>query len=470
MPHFPNHPLEPGPDETRKMGEAVLDLVADFIRDLPTMPAFDLNGAQRLATNLRERAPEHGTPLPVLLQTVAEAATRGATSAGPGYLAYIPGGGLYSAALADFLASALNKYVSVWNLAPVCAQLEWTAIRWLCDLFGYPEQARGILTSGGSLANFSAIVTARATHLGEDFLDGVLYVTDQTHASSAKAAMLAGIPQRNVRTVPTQDTLAMDPHPLTRLIEEDRGAGLRPFLVVASAGTTNTGAIDPLHDLATIARAERLWLHVDAAYGGPFQLTARGRDLLSGIERADSITLDPHKAMFLPYGTGALIVRDGALLREAHHLSADYLQDLGAEDEIPNFSEYSPELTRDFRGLRLWLPIKLHGLAAFREALDEKLDLARYAYDSLREAGFEVPWEPRLTTVAFRWIPEPGDADAFNAALLKQVNDGGRVFLSSTLIDGTYMLRISVVSFRTHRDRVDEALHAIRIARDTLTR
>ncbi|GAA2891334.1 pyridoxal phosphate-dependent decarboxylase family protein [Nonomuraea rubra] len=452
------YPLEPGPAETREMGEAVLALVQRFLDELPDLPAFDLDGAASLAAALREPAPEHGSPLPGLLSTVHAAARSGAISAGPGYLAYVPGGGLYAAALADFLAAALNKYVTVWQLAPACAQIEATAIGWLRDLFGYPEQARGILTSGGSMANFSAVVTARTTLLGESFLDGTAYVTDQTHASCAKAALLAGIPRGRVRVVPARDSLAMDPHALAAMIEDDRRAGLRPFLVIGSAGTTNTGAVDPLPELAAVARDAGAWFHVDAAYGGPFQLTERGRARLRGIELADSITIDPHKAMFLPYGTGALLVRDGARLRQAHHVGAAYLQDLGEEEDIPNFTEYSPELTRDFRGLRLWLPIKLHGLAAFRQALDEKLDLAELAYERLREHGFEVPWRPGLTAVAFRWVPERGDADAFNAELLRRVTARGRALLSSTRIGGRYMIRVCVVSHRTHRDRVEEVL------------
>ncbi|MEV0612780.1 aminotransferase class V-fold PLP-dependent enzyme [Nonomuraea sp. NPDC050404] len=465
----PKYPLEPDRDEARAMSEAAFALVEDFLRDLPHLPAFDPGGATGPAAALRgERAPEHGTALSELLPTIAEGARSGATSAGPGYLAYIPGGGLYTAAIADFLAAALNKYVTVWQLAPVFAQMEATVVRWLCDLFDYPATARGILTSGGSMANFSAVVAARTALLGENFLDGVLYVTDQTHASCAKSAMLAGFPRANVRVVPTLATLAMDPRALTDAIARDRAAGLRPFLIAASAGTTNTGAIDPLPELAAIARTEQLWLHVDAAYGGPFQLTERGGERLRGIEQADSITLDPHKAMFLPYGTGALIVRDGALLRAAHHVSADYLQDLGPEDEIPNFTEYSPELSRDFRGLRLWLPIKLHGLAAFRAALDEKLDLACEVHDELVKSGFEVPWRPELTAVAFRWLPERGDADAFNARLLERINAGGPVLLSSTRINGRYMLRVCVVGHRTHRDRVVKALEIIRTSRDDL--
>ncbi|MFI6537310.1 pyridoxal phosphate-dependent decarboxylase family protein [Nonomuraea sp. NPDC050547] len=452
------YPLEPTPEDARAMGMAALEFVQSYVNGLADRPASDFDGAAELAAELREPAPEQGQPFAKLLDVVARGATTGVTTAGPGYLAYIPGGGLYASVLADFVAAAANKYVTVWNLAPGFSQIEATVLRWLCDLFGYPAAARGILTSGGSLANFSAIVTARTALLPENFLDGVIYVTGQTHASCAKAAMLAGFPRANVRAVPTRNTLSMDPQALDALVDEDRRAGRRPFLVIGNAGTTNTGAVDPLDALGAVARRHGLWFHVDGAYGGPFQLTERGRAAFRGIETADSITLDPHKAMFLPYGTGALLVRDGARLRAAHHVGADYLQDLSAEEDIPNFTEYSPELTRRFRGLALWLPIKLHGLAAFRAALDEKLDLARYAYEELVAAGFEVPWEPQLSTVAFR---VPGDDDQASQELLRRVNAGGRVFLSSTLVGGRFFLRLSIVSFRTHRDRVEEALQAI---------
>jgi len=277
--------------------------------------------------------------------------------------------------------------------------------------------------------------------------------------------VLAGFPWRNVRKARSTPELRVDVEALRELIRADRAAGLQPFLIVGNAGTTNTGAVDPLVDLADLAAGESMWLHADAAYGGFFQLTDRGRGRLRGIERADSITLDPHKGLFLPYGTGSLLVRDGAKLREAHHVGAEYLQDLAPEGDIPNFAEYSPELSREFRGLRVWLPVKLHGLDAFRAALDEKLDLARFLFEALRDTpGFEVPWEPELTVVPFRYRPrtEGVDVEEFNHRLLDRINASRRVFLSSTMIDGRFVIRACVVSVRTHRDRVEEAVDIIR--------
>jgi aromatic-L-amino-acid/L-tryptophan decarboxylase len=446
----------------RAMGEAAVRLLERFVGDLPDAPAADLDGASDRAREVRGPLPDRGRAFDDVLTQVWRAAEKGFNTAGPGYLAYIPGGGLYAAALGDFLASGFNRFVGLWNPAPALAQIEWTVLRWLGGLFGYPEGMRGTLTSGGSLSNLSAIVTARAARLGVDFLDGTMYVTDQTHASVTKAARVAGLPARAIRIVPTDAELRMDVDALRGAIKQDRDAGRRPFLVVPSAGTTNTGAVDPLAETAAVAAEEGLWTHVDAAYGGFFRLTERGRRAFHGIEQADSITLDPHKAMFLPYGTGALLVREGSLLRDAHAVAGDYLQDLGAEEEIPNFTEYSPELSRPFRGLSMWLPLQLHGVDAFRSALDEKLDLARFVYEELRALPeLEVPWQPELSVVAFRLT---GDDDDRNAALLERINASRRVFLSSTRIRGRYFLRVCIVSHRTHRDRVEEAVEIIRSA------
>jgi aromatic-L-amino-acid decarboxylase len=398
-----------------------------------------------------------------LLELVETMATNAPDNAGPGFLAYIPGGGLFAASLADLLSTTIDRYVNLWSEAPVAAQIENNVVRWLCDLFDYPPGSRGVLTSGGSMANFSAIVAARKDRLPEDFLSGTLYVSEHVHASVTKAAMLAGFPVRNVRHVPADPSLRIDLTALEERVAADRAAGLTPFAVVGTAGTTNTGAVDPLDEVADIAEREGLWFHVDGAYGGFFQLTERGRERFRGIERADSITLDPHKGMFLPYGTGALVVREGQKLRDAHHVGTSaYLQDLAGDADIPNFAEYSAELSRDFRGLRVWFPLQLHGVSAFREALDEKLDLTEHLYEELKaDPNLEVPWSPDLTVVPFR--VRDGDDDA-NRVLLSAINASGRVFVSSTVLDGRYTIRVCIVSHRTHRDRIDECIQIVRRA------
>ncbi len=416
----------------RALGNDVLDFVVDFIEARATAPAVDL---------------DH--PLPAdahdVIDYVKHAAAKAADPAGPGYLAYIPGGGLYTAALADFITAAVNRYTTVAALAPAFVAIEQQAIRWIADLFDYPPTAQGILTTGGSMANFSAIVTAREARNTRSG-GGTIFVDDQTHHSVTKAAGLAGFPSDAIRVVPTDAALRLDVDALEDAIKNDK----QPAIIVASAGTTNTGTVDDLDAAADVAQRHGLWFHVDAAYGGFFQLTERGRQRLHGIERADSITLDPHKGMFLPYGTGCLIVRDGNALRRAHSAGAEYLQDL-PDVGLPNFAEYSPELSRAFRGLRVWLPLQMHGPDAFRQALDEKLDLARHAYDRLQATElFELPWSPELSVVAFHH-PD-------GRRILDDVNRSGRVFLSSTTIRGRHTLRIAILSHRTHQDRVDEAV------------
>jgi aromatic-L-amino-acid decarboxylase len=459
-----DYPLEPDDRQMREMGEAAVELAAGFLSGIPGM-LNDLDGALEAAAELREPAPEHGAALGEVLDVVRLGAVKSYNSSGPGMFGYVPGSGLYASAIAAFLAAATNRYVTLWSAAPMYAQIETTTVRWLADMVGYPESARGVLTSGGTTSVFSGLVTARATKLGEDLAGGVLYISDETHHAAVKSALLAGLPRRAVRVVPTTGALTMDVDALDRMVAEDKAAGLRPFCVVASAGTTNTGAVDPLLEIAELCRRHDLWLHVDGAYGGAFLLTERGRAAMRGIELADSVTLDPHKGFFLPYGTGALLVRDGRLLRDAHNLDAAYLQDIAEEGEIPNLADYSAELSRDFRGLRLWLPVKLHGMAAFRAALDEKLDLARAVHDELSTVpGLDLPWPPSLSIVAFRYVPADGDANAATLRLLDRINESGRIHLSSTTIDGSVLLRMCVLSVRTHADRTAEAVEIIRKA------
>jgi aromatic-L-amino-acid decarboxylase len=255
---------------------------------------------------------------------------------------------------------------------------------------------------------------------------------------------------------------------LEERIAEDRRLGLTPFLVVGNAGTTNSGAVDPLPELAEIARRHGLWFHVDGAYGGFFRLTEEGRTILRGLELADSLVLDPHKSLFLPYGTGALLVRDGAALRRTHSAEADYMPPAQDDPALLDFAEMSPELTRPYRGLRLWLPIKLLGIGPFRDALQEKLDLAREAADEVRKLpGIEMVAEPELSLFAFRQV-RPGldgpGLDRLNVKLLRGINDRKRVFLTGTRLGGRFTLRMCVLSFRTHRDRVAMAVEDLAAA------
>ncbi len=450
------------------MVDLAMERIVEHLEALPTQPASGARDGAALARSLRASMPESGRPLPEILEFLFERAIPCSfTTPGPGYLAYIPGGGLFHAAVADLIADAVNRYVGVFAAAPALAQLEANVLRWFAEIVGFPATAAGTLTSGGSLANFTALVTARRSRLPEDFLRGTIYTSRETHHSVAKAAMLAGFPARSVRAIAVDGDFRMRPQDVRQAIAADRAAGLEPFLVVANAGTINTGAVDPLRELSSLCRDERLWLHVDAAYGGFFALTARGRRAMAGLELADSLVLDPHKALFLPYGTGAVLVRDGQALRDAHRVGADYLPP-PAEDDLPDFHAVSPELSRPFRGLRVWLPVQLLGTEPFRAALEEKLDLAEWLCRELRaEPDVEILAAPQLSLFAFRLHPSGCDGaalDELNRSFLDGINRRGRVYLTSTLLPQGFALRACVVSFRTHRDRIEAALEDIRAA------
>lgn len=444
------------------MGDEVLSFVTRFIDERYQAPSADYSELGPLLASLSAAPAADGTALAGLLETIERAAGKGFDTANPGFAAYIPGGGLYAAALADFVACCINRYTGIAEPAPALVAMEASVLRWLCDRFGLPPTSQGVLTPGGSMANLSAIVTARTARLGERFADGTLYVSAQAHHSIVKSARFAGLPQDAVRVVHTDESLRMDPASLLAEVRADRARGLRPFLVVASAGTINTGVVDPLGQIADVASEEDLWCHVDAAYGGFFQLTERGRVALAGIERADSITLDPHKGMFLPYGTGCLLAQDAAALRDAHEVHAQYLPPVSQDAELPDFSSFSPELTRDFRGLRLWLPLHLHGVSAFEEALDEKLDLARAVHDRLSGCtGLDLPWPPELSLVTFR--PAQG-TDEDTEELLQRIHASGRVWLSTAPINGKRYIRMCILSHRSTRERIDEAVEIIAAA------
>ena len=458
------HPLEPDSRELRRLIDACAEFVVRQIDSLPRQPSWDIEGAEEVAAGFQGPAPETGTDIAAILERLHPAIAKSFTTPGPGYLAFIPGGGLPSAALADFIACAVNRFVGVAAAAPALARLEATAVGWLASSMGFPPTAGGVFTSGGSISNLTAIVTARVSRLPEDFLQGTIYLSEETHLSLVKAAHIAGFPDRNIRWIGVDDRRRLLPDRLEVMMAEDRDRGLRPFLVVANLGTTNTGAIDPLLPVLEIARRHEAWVHADAAYGGFFRLVRGGAGLFPGIEACDSITLDPHKGLFLPYGTGCLLVRDPATLLRAHRGEATYLQDVQGSGVAPDFHALSPELSRDFRGLRVWLPITLHGLAAFREQLQEKLDLARWAWEELRrEPLIEMLDEPQLSIVAFTCRDAGGRrGNALAEELLRRVNARRRVFLSSTTIDGRFVVRLCVLSFRTHADRMAEAVDAIR--------
>jgi len=458
--------LEFTPEQMRNMAHDAVERIVTHIASLPDQPARGDVDVEDACRAMRESVPETGSELDALLTPFFEEwVGHSFTTPGPGYLAYIPGGGVFPAALADLIANATNRYVGVWQAAPQLAQLEANVLEWFRDWMGFPETARGLLTTGGSMANFGAIVCAREKLLGTDLRMGVIYASTETHHCVAKAAKLAGILPDRVRVLPVDDNFGMSMPALREAIAADRAAGLRPFLVASTAGTTNTGAVDPLEAIADLCAEQGLWHHCDGAYGAFFHVVPELRPLLAGMSRADSLALDPHKGLFLPYGTGALLVRDGQVLHEAHEVKADYLPAAPDVGEFYDISQYGPELSRDFRGFRVWLTIKLYGAARLRAAIAEKRALAVDTAERLAAVpGLVMVAPPQLSLFAFHLRWEGSTLDEENAAtteLMERVIQRGRVMITGCKVNGRVLARVCVLCFRTHAERMEQGIEDI---------
>ncbi|WP_310467322.1 aminotransferase class V-fold PLP-dependent enzyme [Sphingomonas sp.] len=449
-------PLEPDAAARRALGAQALDHALAYLDQVEEAPS-NRPWSEVFAQTLDPEFAEGGRDPAAVLDYVAQCVDRpGFATTSPRFMAYIPGGGLFHSGLGDLLAAASNKYSGFASASPGAVRLENATTDWLAQVIGFPDTAAGTLTSGGSIANLTAIVAARDAR--DDAGGGAVYTSRFAHHCIDKALHIAGRGRAPRRQIATDTNHRMSAAALAAALEEDAAAGIRPWLVIASAGTVDTGAIDPLAEIAALCRRHGAWFHVDGAYGGLFALCDEGRARLSGIEQADSVALDPHKTLFLPYGTGAVLVRDRTHLLASFSAVADYIRPLGESEVGPSPADLSPELTRHFRALRLWLPLQLAGVAAFRAAQEEKLALARYAHARLAELdGFEVGPPPDLSVVAFRYRAD----DAFNERLLRHIQDEGRVMLSGTRIDGRFTLRCAILCFRTHLEHVDEMIAAL---------
>jgi len=453
-------PLEPDSHQRRELGGQVLDHALNFldrVEDAPSLRPASEAFSQHLDTEFTEEGRAADTVLDYVDACIVKP---GIATTSPRFMGYIPGGGLFHSALGDMLAAASNKYSGFAPAAPGAVRIENACTQWLASVIGYPETAAGTLTSGGSMANLTAMVAARDA--GDADGGGAVYLTRFAHHCVDKALHIAGRGRSPRRVIATDANYRMSVEALEQALEEDRRNDVRPWMVVASAGTVDTGSVDPLPEIAELCRRYGAWFHVDGAYGGLFALCDEGQAKLKGIEEADSVALDPHKTLFLPYGTGAAIVRDGQQLLDAFSASAEYIRPFSETDVGPSPADLSPELTRHFRAMRLWLPLQIAGVAAFRAAQSEKLALARYFHARLTElGGWDAGPEPDLSVVAFRYLPESGDADDINERLIKHVQEEGRVMLSGTRIDGKFYLRCAILCFRTHLEHVDEVIAAV---------
>ncbi len=390
-----------------------------------------------------------------------EVAETGINAASPKHLGYIPGGGVFTAALADLLAAVTNPFASVHFASPGAATIENEVIAWLRSVFGFPDEAVGCLSSGGSISTLIAFTAARDKHKvkNERIPKSVVYLSEQMHHSTQKALRIIGLEDAILRYIPLDAEHRIIPAELDRAIGQDRSEGLHPFLVVTSAGTTDTGTVDPLDAIADVAVKHGLWYHVDAAYGGFFILTSK-KDLFKGIERADSLIIDPHKGLFLPYGVGAVLIKDSTATLHSHYYTANYMQDGHNEELLNSPANLSPELTKHFRGLRVWLPLQLHGIAPFKACLEEKLLLVQYFRMKLEALGLHTGPEPDLS-VSYFWYPFASRADDLNKRLMEEIHKDGAVFLSSSVINGRFVIRMAILAFRTKKETIDEAVEMV---------
>lgn len=456
--------LEPSASERLHLQTAVIDYSEKFLNTIDSSKAYQ-NTTDKGRQLWDFPIEEGGLDIEAIIKLIEHNIDRpGLNPASGGHLAYIPGGGIYPASLGDYLADISNRYAGVFYANPGAVRVENILLRWMCDLFDFPKNAGGNLTSGGSMANLIALVTARDFKKlkAKDFDKVVIYSTAQAHHCTKKAVKIAGLAEAFQRQIPMDSEFKMQSSELHKAIQEDKKNGLIPFMVIASAGTTDTGAVDPLNAIADICETEDLWYHVDAAYGGFFILTEEVKDKFKGIHRANSIVVDPHKGLFLPYGSGAILVRDVQWLYQSQQMNASYLQDFNDLEELSP-ADLSPELTKPFRGLRFWLPLKLFGVSPFRAALSEKIWLCRYFHEEIQKIeGFEVRGFPDLSVMIYRFVPPTGEANAYNLELIQRVKEDGRVFLSSTTIDGIVYLRLAVLSFRTHLSTINLCLEVLR--------
>jgi glutamate/tyrosine decarboxylase-like PLP-dependent enzyme len=446
--------LEPSPQEYEQWVQQAARFASTFLSELPGMPA----AVSSDPALIREQVPLHPTSFEALLEFLSKhVLTRGLNAASGRYVAYVPGGGLSSAAIGDFLAALTNRYSGNYGACPPAAEIENICVQWLMEMVGFPQTGWGILTSGGTIAALTALVAARNTRPASDWGKSVVYMTSETHHSIPKVLGTIGLANVVQRLVPVDCAIRMDVSALRTIMDQDRANGLIPWIICATAGTTNTGAIDPMGLLADLAKERNLWLHVDGAYGGLFALTREARPRLADIERADSLVLDPHKSLFLPYGCGAVLVANRKLLKSSFTFHPDYLVDL-RQDDLLSPSDCSIEGTRHFRGLRMWLSLKLHGLETIRAALEEKILLAQYAHYRLGQIkGVETGPFPQLSCVTFRLAN-----DDSTQRLLERMQTRGSIYPSSTRLNGSLYIRFCIVHFRTHLAEIERGLEEVR--------
>ena len=427
-------------EEMRKFGYAVVDLLTEHFAKVQDGPVGAKGDPSKMIPLFDQDPPETGRdPNELLAQLERDVFPNNLHVDHPRFFAFVPGPNNFVSTMADALAAGFNIFNGTWLGGSAAGAVELGVVRWLCRVCGLPKSAGGLFVSGGSMANLTGLVAARHSFL-QDRLDGAMvYFSDQTHSSVERALHVIGFAREQMRRLPSDENFRLSLQKLSEAIASDRAKGLRPFCIIANAGTTNTGAIDPLNELADLAAKEKMWLHIDGAFGAAAILSERGKQMLRGLEGADSISLDPHKWLFQSFECGCVLVRDVALLKSAFQIKPDYLRDVHRNVAEFNPADHGVQLTRSFRALKVWLSLQTFGVAAFREAIDRGFELAEIAERELRaRKGWEILSPAQMATVCFRF----GDSDEVQTQLVDLMMRDGYALLTSTELRGVASLRL----------------------------
>lgn len=461
-----HHNLQMAPEEMLNLAHKVTELVVERISGLPQASAWEGDFRRELEDQLQEEPPEEGQSAVQVFERAAHKILPVAARIDhPRFFGFIPSSPTWPSVLADFMVAGYQINQCTWLTSSGPSQLELVVIDWFRRWLGYPEGAGGLFTSGGSAASVDALVAAREAAGNPE--RATVYMSDQSHSSLSRAAMIMGVRRECIRMVPSDEYFRLDMEALAHAVKADRASGMSPLTICANAGTSSTGAVDPLEALADFCGEERIWLHVDAAYGGFAVVTEEGQKRMQGIERADSIGLDAHKWLFQPYEAGCLLVKDGTTLEKAFAVHPDILQDTVWGKNHPNFVDRGLQLSRSVRALKVWVSIQIFGMAAFRRAVAQGMALARQAEDFVHSSPFLESLSPVSLGIVCLRINPPDTSlseetlEEINRTVLARLFWEDPAFVSSTLLHGTFALRLCILNHTTTWDDVRQTLETI---------
>jgi len=454
-------------EEMKSYGYKIVDLIVAHYDEVENKKPVSSASRIEMDTIFLQEAPDKGMPADEVLDFVMQNVMPNSNiSSHPKAFSFVPGPSNFISTMADSLATGFNIFSGGWIVSPSAAELEIVTLNWLLKMFNFPVvKGGGIFTSGGSMANLTALVTARRIKCGDNFSDAIIYLSDQAHSSNIKAIRVLGFKREQIRIIPTDSEFKFSINKLKNEIAKDKLEGKKPFCIIATAGTTNTGTVDPLDVLADICEKENLWFHIDGAYGGAAILSKKGNKILQGIERADSLTVDPHKWFFQPYEIGCLLVKDASWLSNTFSEKPEYLRDIeGNESEI-NFYDYGIQLTRRFRALKFYMSIKTFGLQMFKDAISYNIDLADKTEDLLRKSkDWEIVSPATLAIINFRYNPigtnlSDEKLDLLNQQISARVVASKEALLVTTILQNQTVIRMCLINPKTTLHHIKETIN-----------